>query len=615
MSPLHRAASPRRSRTQERPSPRRGGPLGALTTATLVTAGLLVVAGHRWLGPARRPAEPSAAVGLQPHCRAENGERRSYVFASEVRALGVESDVDRFAGVLSLASVAASEARVRFEGGLSEIRLVQGLARVEDRIQHGLQEGFAIEVDPSTCRILDFEMPATWSDEARALVGGLLRAHEYVLGAGPAWEVDQTDGMGSYRAKYRLEGSEVSRTKSFYRMEGAENFGFGLQILGSRMRAQFGPDGRLLRSEGRERVRLTHAGEVAADLEQVLSLVRDDARFLAPSVATLVAGSPFQGSAPADDRLPEAPEDGALARAHYDVALGTLSGMTVAQARTLAGLLAAHPELVWALASELESSLWSEDQRANAFWALELAASPEAKAALTQLLDAPDPHDRVRAAIALAGAGEPSVEVGQALVDLHGRAEQPRVANAALLAVGTLAERGGAEVKAWVKRTLQEALTDAAPGPDTRAALDAIGNAGDPSFLPAVSDALADADPRTRARAAGALRRMGDVGVPALQAALEAEANPEAALAMARTLRELGAPEPASISWAEGQLLRVGPDARAELIHWLGASIHPEAQEVLGRHFRAETSGRLRQLVGRYLPASALVGYSASRTR
>ncbi len=537
------------------------------------------------------------------------GRGLGFAFESTVVARGSEGEVlaspDRFSGVLSLRAVRVGGGRAELEAALSGVELSQGMAKPGTEIAHGLTDGFGLDVSSQDCRILAFRLPEAWSASGQRLVANLLRGHEYVLGTGTTWASEQQDGMGPHRASYerRTDGGIVRR-KLFYRQEGLETFGLVIELVASEHIARFGLDGLLTRSTGHERVRLKSGGALAADLEEISSLRRDDALFRAPSLGAIARVDPF---APAEDgagRLPDAPADLDEARMRFESALAGLEGMSVADARRLAGLLAAHSALVGALAERLHE--WSEDQRASAFWALELAATDAAKAVLTELLDAPMPNDRIRATIALSGAGEPTVEVGQALVDLHARATEPRLATAALLAVGSLASEGDEAVRGLVRETLGAALSEAISGAETRAALDAVGNAGDPALLGPVSEAMLDEDPRTRAHAADALRRMGAPASALLQAALEDEKDREAALAMARSLREIGPPNAASVAWAEGQLGRSNPDTRAELIRWLGASASPEARAALARRFRVETSGPLKQLIGRFLPPSAL---------
>ncbi|MEL6183941.1 MAG: HEAT repeat domain-containing protein [Myxococcota bacterium] len=585
---------------------------GVLGTLTLLSLG------YWWLGaegPA--PEAPAKAVGIRTeaekplNCGYEMGRELAFRFESEARARDGEGRMapgrDVFSGILSLRVVLHDGLQATMEAGLSEVELDQPLTKAEEKVSEDLNTGFRLEASAKDCRLLGFELPETWSAPARRLVAGMLRSHEFVLGSGPSWEVEQVDAVGSHRARYIRRGPTLERRKLHYTMTGLDVFGLELQLAEAAARARFGPEG-LEEVRGREVLNIVMRQQLQVVLELSMAWQRDDGRFVAPRLGSALASvDPFATENSEAYGLPEAPSELEQARLRFEASMGFLEGMTVRQARTLAGLLAAHPELIPVLVERILAAGLSDKQRASAFWSLELAATPQARKALQGLLLAPDPNDRIRAAIAYSGAGKATVEVGRRLLEVHAQDAAPEVAAAGLMALGSLGSEGSPELKAFVQKSLQTALDGAETGYETMSALDAIGNSADPAFLPEVTERLLDPSEHVRIRSAHALRGMGPEAIDALRDAMESEAKEEPAIAMVRALAEIGAPDATSVTWAERQLEHPLKSVRAELIEWLGASSLPEAKGVLARHFHREPSGQLKQQIGRFLPASALV--------
>ncbi|MGF1508360.1 MAG: HEAT repeat domain-containing protein [Myxococcota bacterium] len=556
-----------------------------------------------------RPMRPVFEARPNLGCRFRPGDTRAYEVRSSVRAWGLDGEatgeVDRFSAILSLRVETAKDDRSTLRAALTEVVLHQQLSLPDQHVTHPVTESFEFDV-VEDCRIVAWRFPSRWSDPARLLVAGVLLAHEYVVQEGELWTSIQTDGIGEHRARYRWDGDTLVRRKLSYTVDGMEPFGMKLSLPYAEARATFGDDG-LLTSKGRQRLQIRVGDEVRADLEERFSLRRIDTRYRFPADdAGLAATDLFQldGS---PSRLPEGPEGLDEARARYLGFVTGLADLKVADARTMAGLMAAHPSLVEDLVMRLNDPGMSEAERASVFWVLELAGTEQARTHLAELLDAPLPNDQIRAAVALSMAGEPTIDSGRELIALHERAVEPDVAGAALMAVGALGAQGDPDVKAFAREVIEAALDRATPGRETLAALDAVGNLGDAGLLEPLAERLDHRDPRVRGRAAEAMRALGPEAVGPLRRALEAEVNEEAALSMARTLRRLGPPQDGSIGWAQAQLASAPSAAvRAQLIQWLGASQSAEARWVLAEHFHVEGSSQLKRLIGRYVPASAL---------
>ncbi|WP_106093850.1 HEAT repeat domain-containing protein [Enhygromyxa salina] len=534
----------------------------------------------------------------------------AYDLSSTVSARGQDGalhpETDEFSAVVSAHVVAASEARASLQIALSEVELRQNLAQPEDRIHQPLGDTFEIDVAPS-CRIVEFRFPQDWSDAAQRLVAGALRTHEHVLQSDATWEVDQTDTLGRYRAQYTRTDNAVSRRKVlYYDDNGLAAFGMKILVPHASARASFDAEG-IVRSDVRERVQIRVGSETRADLDQRSLLVRDDSKYQAPAAAEVLAvADPFVVHEAGTPALPKAPASLAEARALYEALAAVLDPFTVSQARSLAGLIAAYPSLADDLVARLEGDELGEVARSSIFWALELAATDHARAHLTSLVDSPRPNDRIRAAVALSAVA-PTLEVGQRLLDMYYEDLQPTAATAGLLALGVVGANGDESAQRFARESIGAAFEDAQTHGQTLAALSAMGNTGDPEFMPQLAMSLHDEDPSVRGKAAEAMRHLGDDARPHLQAALEIEVEPGAAKSVMRTLREIGPPRRDDLGWA-AERLDAAPSiaVRGELIAWLAADPTAEGSAILIDRFHTEPSSALRQLIGRYVPASEL---------
>ncbi|KIG19308.1 hypothetical protein DB30_03864 [Enhygromyxa salina] len=540
----------------------------------------------------------------------EPGSSVAYDLSSSVSARGQDGALaperDAFSAVVSARVVSASERGASLQLALSGVELRQNLAQPEDRVHQALGETFEIDVAPS-CRIVEFRFPLDWSDAAQRLVAGALRTHEHVLQSDLAWEVDQTDTLGRYRAKYTRAGDAVTRRKVlYYDDNGLAAFGMTILVPHATARASFDARG-ILRSEVRERVQIRVGSETRADLDQRSQLVRDDSKYRAPAPATVLAvADPFVVHDEGAAALPHAPTDLGEAWALYAELAAVLDPFTMSQARSLAGLIAAHPSLADDLVARLEGDALGEVARSSIFWVLELAATDHARAHLTSLVDAPLPNDRIRAAVALSGAA-PTLDVGQRLLDMYYEDQEPTAATAGLLALGVVGASGDASAQRFARESIGAVFEDAQTQDERLAALSAMGNTGDPEFMPQLALSLHDEDPSVRGTAAEAMRHLGDDARPHLQAALETEVEPGAAKSVMRTLREIGPPRPDDLGWASERLDAAPSVAvRGELIAWLAADPTAEGSAILIERFHAEPSSALRQLIGRYVPASEL---------
>jgi hypothetical protein len=176
----------------------------------------------------------------------------------------------------------------------------------------------------------------------------------------------------------------------------------------------------------------------------------------------------------------------------------------VAQA---SGLLRLHPELCQALAAQVLSPSGPVRTRHFALELLAAAGSPEAQAAMRQVLEA---TGDARGAQRLSLLQRPTAETVRFVEAWWRSAAGPDRAPLALTlgaTAGLLAHGGEAGAAAPALDALAAALASAQAPDDRRTQLLALGNAGAEAAVPAVLAHAADADPAVREAALEALRK------------------------------------------------------------------------------------------------------------
>lgn len=569
------------------------------------------------------PAAPAA-----PQCQFTPGETAAFSIESTVRDVRAE-DQDHFRATLSWEVVEQlSTMHWRLRAAFSGISRTETLTLKEERVEGSLTDPFFVDVDAS-CRFVGFGFARDWDARRRQFVQSMMRTHEFVLpatGDTQRWSASQTDGMGSFEARYAITAGaddallRIQRRKAAYSGKAsAEVMGLSVVVVGSEATATFDPDQPqwLTASSGSERVQIRVQGKVQADLLQQFRLVRDDTRFMAVR-AMAASDADFRDAFALDvERGRDAASPAASMT--YEEALRAFLGhfrgtgdASYSAARELAAWLKAHPEAAVRLVAALKAGRIDEKARPALFLALELAGTKPARAALSSVLSDTKFRtvDRARAASALSDIGEPSQDTAELLLAHAQNDRDDMVANVSLLGLGSMARRSGQddEIKAFVQTSLDRELASADNDNKTHAVLDAMGNTGDVAFADELESQLGAENVSTRVHAADALGRLDPVEAESrLLAQLREETNPDVNIAIVRALH--GTPTSEAIAlMAEKLTASTSIPERAAIIAWLGAAsrTQPTARSLLVEQFHRETSARLLQQIGTFVPAAAL---------
>lgn len=598
--------------------------------AALAAVSILGIA----LGPLREtePRAPARAVAptapVAPQCRFRPGETAAFTLESTVRDVRGEEE-DHFRGALSFQVVEQlSATRWRLSAALSDVSHSQALTLPEEQTKGPLTDPFFVDMDAS-CRFVGFGFARDWDIRRRQLVQSMLLTHEFVLPATlgtPRWSASQSDGLGPFEASYTIasgaRGSalRIQRRKAAYDGQArAEAVGLSVVVVGSEATASFDPDHPhwLTTSSGLERVQIHVQGKIQADLLQRFRLARDDSRFVAMRAMALDDADfrdAFALEVERDHRV-----DAQAAQMSYEEALRAFlahfrgaGDPSYAAARKLAAWLKAHPEAAHRLVAALRAGAIDDAARPALFLGLELSGTEDARDALSNVLS--DPRfravDRARAASALSDIGGPTRGTAELLLSQAQKDPDDMVANVSLLGLGSMARRSGDddELKAYVHASLDRELSSARDESKTRIVLDAMGNSGDPAFADELEAQLGAESASTRQHAAEALGRLDPAEAgPRLLDRLREETDPAVRTAIVGALR--GPPTADAIALMSDKLAAsTSISERAAIIAWLGAAsrTRPEAQSRLVAHFHRETSARLMQQIGTFVPAAAL---------
>ena len=117
--------------------------------------------------------------------------------------------------------------------------------------------------------------------------------------------------------------------------------------------------------------------------------------------------------------------------------------------------------------------------------------------------------DRARAASALSDIGGPTRGTAELLIAQAKQDGDAMVASVSLLGLGKMTRRSDdAELKTYVRDSLDRELASAADEGTTHLVLDAMGNSGDPAFVDELGTQLDAESASTRQHAAEALGRL-----------------------------------------------------------------------------------------------------------
>lgn len=274
---------------------------------------------------------------------------------------------------------------------------------------------------------------------------------------------------------------------------------------------------------------------------------------------------------------------------------------------TLRDLLRVDGTMPAALLEQMQTQDLSDRTRADLYLALELAATEEAQAALTQVMTSPDwtTRDALRAAVALAGINKPSVETVKALWDTA-YTERPQISSTATYTLGSIGSRMKAANNPDYPALRDELISGAHDNSNTQQQttfIYALGNTRDAEVVSNVTPFLDNDQPAIRRAAALSLGLMSsEQSAKALASRFEQESNSQVREAMAESLSRLPLADTSKMMASISKAIQIEAyeSARYSMANFMGTNLakHPEYKPVLQSLIRTEPSKRVRQIIG-----------------
>jgi len=633
--------------------------------AILAVAGLAVVcAGALFVPAIREPLsrELGIASADAPRCEPARGLRAAYqlrmhtklemnpgalLVGRQASGKTATSEVG-LSGRLRISAVEPRATGMLMALALDDLDATSASGLLSDSERTQMTTPFYAVLDRD-CSFSSFGFQSGVEDDVVNRLQGLLQALSLSVQHDPqkrSWVSKEHDAVGQYTARYTQSPDDShaldKRRQAYLRTHAANGYGIKeamvVNVLDSEAPFTLDDDFAWIEKlESRERLQVARAkgGAVVAELNTTLSL--EHSKEDAPEIELVSSWSELRwrktSASPliAAPRLPEPPSafklmplEAALSEYTNIMTSGDASASLKA-ADFLALYLRARPEMAAELMKLLENQAVPPELESTIYLGLELAGTPEARAALISGLSEAHPsRNRARAAAALPDIKQPNLETLNALAQTAHAAvgESPDdtrlVRNAASYAMGTLERRtreSNPELADRAKSELQRTLSNARDPQQQAAALDAIANSGNASLLRDVKPLMSSQEPLVRAHAIEAMGHMEPQANKDLFASLiQNEPDPKLRGAIAATYAEQARraqqPSPREVLDAAVEQLGRESDPRVKglLIELIGpaCSTYAFAQQSLGAQFQRETDPMLLKLIGKYVPADRL---------
>jgi len=446
---------------------------------------------------------------------------------------------------------------------------------------------------------ISFDFPAWLPEQEKTLMEEAIRTFQFRLPADwqPSWNAEESHATGTYRAHYEVtQTSALDKQKTDY-LHLAPNVGFPGDS----------PSARVLESQARlwmSRNAWINAAVVREELE-----VTGSGLFVRTKFRSELTHQPTLESrkiALFDEHDPEgvrrkswakpAPERSAQAQSRIDHRLSSADALDAileqwsehetSRVRRLKELLTAldrMPSLVSAITSRVRAPKTTSKEAAMMIHALERSGTPEAQAALADLMADPELHfaNRLRSIVALGGVMGARDETVDALFEQsleRGSSADVDLSNTALLSLGSIAtglHDSDPARSVQLVDELQDRLAAASNSNETGMVIKALGNAHDPDRSGVIEPYLDHHSEFVRGSAARAIGSLDDGGAAdKLAEQLVAEESPRVRMAVADGLAQVKTPTQWSVRIVAEQI-RGEPQAatRRKMATYLGENV------------------------------------------
>jgi hypothetical protein len=493
-----------------------------------------------WLGRARSPSgvsESTFDVQLDAEARSPDAPERSRFL--------------RLAGIWTFTQLSGAGGQVLARLKLTRLELSDdhalpiGREQYRSRIQAEIERAVLFDLNERGA-IVGMHAPLDLVSTARGAIQMLAASFQLTIvpsGQGESWRAEEQDASGTYAAEYRLlSENAIARKKLRYTEvppveEGSTPVKYEIQK--SEARFELSPAGAIASCTGAE------------------SLVLDDQEGALPRLETKTT---FRIARKSDTLRKEVPEQAAELRAlparalnaapepeamRYELDLAKAAGGTridnilADMARTDPARGAGDPHAFRRLVASLAAAVRIDEDADDVALSQIDAGGPYTAELLTALARSNRPKtllkvvQKLRASSRLAPelrarglmALSKNASVDRSVVDaIEALTTEPRIGDGAVLGLGALSyrlRRTNPMLSQQIYESLAARLERATTYQQTELVLRAIGNAGNDAALPKIERFLANPNPKLRAIAVAALRRLEDPAVKILLAEVE----------------------------------------------------------------------------------------------
>ena len=594
-------------------------PLPRFFIAAMMVLGVVTIA-KIWVSKKHTSAPTMASIdspikvhSVKASCRPVLGERTAFQISSQVSTQGQS---DHFKAVMSWEVVASNAGNSRIRAAFSHVDFTQDLTLPKERAASPEGTSFFLEID-SNCAVITKAFPSEWDAKTRTLVSTQIDNYAFVLPKtqNMTWKTKASDGMGVYTASFTLEEQKpllIRRQKSDHLShESAKSFGIDISLDEANALASFDDTNPIWWQSvtGQEEITVRTPGQPAVTMVQTYHLERDHTQFVnVPKGQWRDADiDTSTNDEPQQITLINTHKSYTQARTSFANAITETPPRYFDAALELAAWLQENPKDVDLVVAELLGDL-DDELRASTFHALELSGTHEARTALSLLINdyALSDVDQARAVSALADLGEPTLDVANLLLT---RADEDDTAGKlSILALGSMmTQTDNVALKNHVLSALHDRHADASDDASLLLLLDSMGNSEDPYFLEVLSDELNSNSNDVRRHAAAALSKLpAEQSVPVLISRLNDEYDSRVSITLIKALKDTQVNDPELTTSLDQRLAYVSKNQRVAIVDLLGTQDTDDARLLLAKQFKREDDIRIKQLIGRYLPAEAL---------
>ena len=514
--------------------------------------------------------------------------------------------IQKIEGILNFRVFTTNRNGVGVGFQLSPINYIAS-ARKQPQVEKALSSFFTARFDKNG-KLEKLFFPGTLFEQENAVLSEIIRALQVVIpnAGNGTWRLEEEHQTGIYQAEYMVNESQKDLTKVKSRYSSSKIEGYEVQVIKSHYTIKPSEKESWLKSmRGSETLNIHNKNYTLMRSNMNLSLeltvfkpdpnleIWKEKKDFNAITAAFQKENKKNLASRKEAELKKQRDTFEKKGVELDKIIAQLGTHKYDKKHELVNYLNAFPQEALKIPSLLLYGGIDSNIAAIIINALELSGTSEAQKVLASIMNGliQTSMNNIRAIIALGGVAEPIQTTLDSLwlcVETRGDDLLDDKSNTALLALGvlgnTLRKNGGEEYSILADK-LRSKLDESANNFDmTTTTLLAIGNTGDPSFVPNIEPYLSSENPSLRATSAKALRNMDDrESLSLLAHTLQKEKDSRVRLSLVKSMGNRKADEQSISTVRELVTKEKHKDVRYNMIRYLVNNMHmfPENKEVL----------------------------------